>query len=233
VICKNTILTATFLSFALIGCSGSEAPGVSSTENVEIALNDVPVDVRNLVMAASPKFTMVEVVKKHRDGRIYFDVEGELPNGNEIEFDILITDDGPKIVEIQRDIRWKTVPKAAKKIVRKANADKAKIVRVIESKQAEADMTVPTGGVIVPIPRASIMMTPKCTGSTPMVCTTGRKIGVTIIMSGAISINVPKTSKQNKTIKSIKNGDSVSPNIKLDIIKGPGRCLSDILFCGR
>ena len=83
--------------------------------------------------------------------------------------------------------------------------------------------TVPTGGVIVPIPRASIMMTPKCTGSTPMVCTTGRKIGVTIIMSGAISINVPKTSKQNKTIKSIKNGDSVSPNIKLDIIKGASR----------
>lgn len=130
------------LACALTACSGADAPQSAADETVEVMLKDVPADVKNVVMSMSPDFEMVEVLKKRREGRTYFDVEGELPNGNEIEFDILITDDGPKIVEIQRDIRWKTVPKAAKKIVRKANADKAKIVRVIESKQAEADMII-------------------------------------------------------------------------------------------
>ena len=45
--------------------------------------------------------------------------------------------------------------------------------------------TVPTGGVIVPIPSASIMMIPKWTGSTSIDCTTGKKIGVTMMISGA------------------------------------------------
>ena len=41
-----------------------------------------------------------------RDGRVYYDVEGELPGDVEIEFDVLMTEQGPKIVEIQRDIVW-------------------------------------------------------------------------------------------------------------------------------
>jgi len=83
--------------------------------------------------------------------------------------------------------------------------------------------TVPTGGVIVPIPKASIMITPKWTGSTPIVCTTGRKIGVTMIIRGAISIKVPKIKRHIRTIKRMRKGDSVIPKMRLDIIKGASR----------
>jgi len=71
----------------------------------EVALADVPAEVSDMVTTAYPNFTIKEVLKKERDNKTYFDVEGELQGGNEIEFDVLMTDAGPEIVEIQRDIR--------------------------------------------------------------------------------------------------------------------------------
>ena len=108
----------------------------------EIALADVPADVTRVVMAQSPDFKMAEVLKKRRDGRIYYDVEGELPNGDEIEFDVLMTESGPKVVEIQRDILWGATPAPVRAVVDKANSDKLDVVRVIESKQAGSDTII-------------------------------------------------------------------------------------------
>lgn len=88
-------------------------------------------------MDMHPGFTITEVLRKRRDARVYFDVEGELPNGDEIEFDILMTDAGPKVVEIQRDILWDTIPNDARDLVNNANKDGAAIARIIESQQTE------------------------------------------------------------------------------------------------
>ncbi len=55
--------------------------------------------------------------------------------------------------------------------------------------------TGPTGGVMVPMPRLTISTMPNCTGSMPSALTTGRKIGVPIMISGAMSMNVPSTSR--------------------------------------
>ena len=131
------------MACSLMACSGgAEAPEASAAKNVEIELTAVPANVSKVVMAASPDFKMAEVVKKVRDGRTYYDVEGELPSGEEIEFDVLMTDKGPKVVEIQRDIALKAAPRPVRRAVRKANTKKLKVVRVIESKQAESNEIV-------------------------------------------------------------------------------------------
>ena len=128
----------------VVGCGkdhdaghASDSPRASAAEITEIALTDVPADIVSLVQETSPDFEMKEVLRKLRDGRTYFDVEGELPSGDEIEFDVLMTDAGPQIVEIQRDIAWKEVPKKVRKITNKANSEKLDVVRIIESKQTD------------------------------------------------------------------------------------------------
>ena len=118
-------------------CGKAEAPRASATEVTEIALSDVPQSVNGLVSATRPDFTTTEVLKKVREGRVYYDVEGELTNGDEIEFDILMTENGPQIVEIQKDLEWSIVPQLAKVVVNEANADNLEIVRIIESIQTD------------------------------------------------------------------------------------------------
>ena len=138
---KNDILCAA-LAIAITGCSPAEKNMPAADNNVEINLNDVPANISDLVTQYSPEFTMAEVVKKTRGGRTYFDVEGELAGGEEIEFDILMTGNGPKIVEIQRDITWDMVPQDSRAVVMTANSDSREIVRVIESKQAGTDRII-------------------------------------------------------------------------------------------
>ena len=138
----KTMLMGALLSSALIGCSASDTARATAGTITEVKLSDVPLDVMAVVMSASPDFKMVEVVKKIRDGRTYFDVEGELPNGDEIEFDVLMTNSGPEIVEIQRDLPLKDVPKPVRDVLNVANFDSLRVVRVIESKQADGDTII-------------------------------------------------------------------------------------------
>lgn len=140
-ISKYSIVSGLFACI-LIGCSAADAPQSSVDDVVKIQLTDVPTNITDVVMSMSPGFKMVEVLKKRREGRVYYDVEGELPNGEEIEFDVLMTAHGPKVVEIQRDILWAAVPQSARDVVAKANSDNLDIVRVIESKQADADIII-------------------------------------------------------------------------------------------
>jgi len=126
---KSIPLTLLAISTILAGCSKAEAPRAGADIVTEIALADVPQSVSALVKAAKADFQMTEVLKKVRDGRVYYDVE--------IEFDVLMTANGPKIVEIQRDIAWSTVPVAARSVVDAANTDNLEIVRIIESVQTD------------------------------------------------------------------------------------------------
>ncbi|MEP6342569.1 MAG: hypothetical protein ABJ275_04575 [Maricaulaceae bacterium] len=136
---KNTMkFAAIFFTASLMACAAeTEAPRPSAAEVTNIALADVPENVKAAASAMRADFTMTEVLRKRRDDRVYFDVEGELPNGDEIEFDILMTDAGPQVVEIQRDISWETVPKDARDLVNGASKDGAAVARIIESQQTE------------------------------------------------------------------------------------------------
>jgi len=122
---KHKLLIA-LIALSVTSCSKAETQRVSATEITKVQLSEVPKNVG-----------AVEVLKKVRDGRVYYDVEGELPNGEEIEFDVLMTTDGPEIVEIQRDLSWSDVPQQVRSVVNDANEDNLKIARIIESAQAD------------------------------------------------------------------------------------------------
>ena len=134
---KPIKLTLFALSCLFMSCSQADAPRSNAAVTTEVALSDVPQNVKDVVKAARADFQMSEVLKKVRDGRVYYDVEGLLPGDVEIEFDVLMTDQGPKIVEIQRDIVWSDVPSNARKVVDAANKDNLEIVRIIESVQTD------------------------------------------------------------------------------------------------
>ncbi|HVI32549.1 hypothetical protein [Phenylobacterium sp.] len=92
----------------------------------------VPADVAAAVKKAMPQMTISEAELKARDGRRYYDVEGRLPDGSEIELDMLQTPQGWEVVEIQRDIAWASAPAPVR-----AAAGRAEPVRVIESRQTD------------------------------------------------------------------------------------------------
>lgn len=109
------------------------APAVD-TKITPVAAKDLPAAVVAVVKGAAPGMTIKEAELKERENRRYFDVEGVMPDGSEIEFDLLEKDGAWSIVETQRDIAWPDAPKP----VRDAAAASGKAitpVRVIESKQ--------------------------------------------------------------------------------------------------
>lgn len=115
----------------LMGCSALDGPSAPDL--------DAPASVLALVAEQRDDFTPLEVEKKVRDGRVYYDIEGVLDDGSELEFDILMTKDGPKVVEIQRDIPWSAVPGDVKTIT--LDATKGSVpVRIIEGKQTDGSI---------------------------------------------------------------------------------------------
>lgn len=121
------------LAGLLAACTVAEPADVEITE---LSADEIPADVRALAEGTRPGFVIAEVQKKVRDGRTYYDVEGELPDGSEIEFDILMTEVGPEIVEIQRDLDWADVPDAVRAAAEASRAGLAP-ERVIESVQTD------------------------------------------------------------------------------------------------
>lgn len=130
-ICAALLMTAA-CSEAPPPTEETASPEAPAAEITEVDLADVPSEVRALAEGAAEGFAISEVQRKVRDGRTYYDVEGELADGSEIEFDILMTEAGPEIVEMQRDLDWADVPEA----VRSAVPGVAP-VRVIESTQVD------------------------------------------------------------------------------------------------
>ena len=131
---------------ALAAC-GSQAPGpaeadatesnrVDTSGNTEVPLAEVPAEVLAAARAARPGFTPAEAESETRDGRRYFDVEGILPDGSEIEFDIMAEGDLWRVVETQRDIAFADAPEPVRKAALARDSALAP-VRVIESVQSD------------------------------------------------------------------------------------------------
>ena len=108
-------------------------PGVVITE---VAPSELPASVMTVIAAERADFTAGDVLKKVRDGRTYYDVEGELEDGSELEFDVLMDGDTAMIVEIQRDLVWSEVPADVRAMALEAFAG-AEPVRIIESVQTD------------------------------------------------------------------------------------------------
>ncbi len=69
-----------------------------------------------------------------RPSRTYYDVAGRLPDGSEIELDLLQQPSGWTVVETQRDIAFEAAPEPVRAASARADAS-FKPVRVIESRQ--------------------------------------------------------------------------------------------------
>lgn len=105
-----------------------------ATAVTDVAPADLPAAVMAAVQAARPGLVVTEAQLKLREGRRYYDVGGRLPDGDEVELDLLAEGDRWTVVEIQRDIPWAAAPEP----VRAAATPQlrgAAPVRVIESAQ--------------------------------------------------------------------------------------------------
>ncbi|MBW3618547.1 MAG: hypothetical protein KY446_12555 [Proteobacteria bacterium] len=115
--------------------SGCATPSDMPTQIIPTAAAGLPPAVVAAVRAAQPDFTIAEAELKLRDGRRYYDVEGRLPDGSEIELDLLESDGAWAVVEIQRDIAWADAPQPVRAAAAAGRA--VNPVRVIESRQTD------------------------------------------------------------------------------------------------
>lgn len=122
------------LGSALALVASAALAAVPETKITKVAAADLPPAVVAVVQKAAPGLRIVEAELKEREDRRYFDVEGVLPDGAEIEFDLLETAGRWKIVETQRDIAWTATPQPVRDAAVKV-APKVAPVRVIESTQ--------------------------------------------------------------------------------------------------
>lgn len=129
-----------FAAFALAACT--QPAQVVPPDSVEaVAAAEVPADVAVAALAALPGFTIAEAERKERDGRVYYDVEGARSDGAEVELDLLQTEQGWRVVEIQRDVAWADAP-ANVRAAAQAAPNAFTPVRVIESTQSESGAVI-------------------------------------------------------------------------------------------
>jgi len=134
---RSTLARTLALALALAAPAGLAA--AYETKVTAVAPGDLPPAVVTVVQAAAPGLKITEAELKERENRRYYDVEGVLPDGAEIEFDLLETGATWKIVETQRDIAWSATPQPVRDAAVKA-VPKIAPVRVIESTQDDGQV---------------------------------------------------------------------------------------------
>jgi len=126
----------------LAGCSGAESDRAetgAANAGSDAAAPALPAGLAAVVDTEVPGMTIGSAERKERDGRVYYDVEGNRPDGSEVELDILQEGEGFRVVEVQRDIAWSDVPADAVAAARAApNAFEP--ARVIESRQTDGSV---------------------------------------------------------------------------------------------
>jgi len=109
---------------------------VAASGKVDVPLAGVPAEVLAAARAARPGFVPAAAESETRDGRLYYDVEGRMPDGAGIEFDIMREGGGWRVVETQRDLAFAAVPGPVRAAALAHDAALAP-TRVIESVQAD------------------------------------------------------------------------------------------------
>lgn len=121
------------------GQADASAPAsnrVAASGKVDVSLAQVPVEVLAAATAVRPGFVAAEAETETRDGRLYYDIEGRMPDGAEIEFDIMQEGGRWRVVETQRDLAFAAVPAPVRAAALAHDATLAP-TRVIESVQAD------------------------------------------------------------------------------------------------
>lgn len=105
----------------LAACDDSEeaahppaSGSVVTTGKIDTDLGAVPDEVLRAAREARPELELNGAEYERRDDREYFDLEGTLPDGSELELDLTRTDGAWTVVEVQRDIVLEQVPGGAR-----------------------------------------------------------------------------------------------------------------------
>ena len=109
---RNAFLTICATCVVVSGCSVDDEEGrkVDVSGKEQTALDAVPADVLATAIAARPDLAIIEAEYESRDGKVYYDVGGTLPDGSELELDMTQVDGVWTVVEFQRDIGMDLVP---------------------------------------------------------------------------------------------------------------------------
>lgn len=120
--------------FIVLSCAAAaSSPAASQTTQTETSASPVSADIAALVSAAVPDIAIIGG-ELNASGNQY-EVTGTLPNGDEIEVDMVQSNGAWTVDEVQRDIAWSTVPEPVRAVAAAA-PDSFEPIRVIESTQA-------------------------------------------------------------------------------------------------
>ena len=122
-----------YVFIALASATTACSPPASETTQTEASVSPVPADVAAVVSTAVPDITITS--GELSAGNDQYEVTGTLPNGDEIEVDMVQSNGAWTVLEIQRDIVWSYVPEPVRAAAA-AVPDSFEPVRVIESTQA-------------------------------------------------------------------------------------------------
>jgi hypothetical protein len=87
---------------------------VVTTGKIDTSLEAVPDEVLRAAREARAELELHGAEYERRDGREYYDLEGTLPDGSELELDLTLDDGAWTVVEVQRDIALEQVPGGAR-----------------------------------------------------------------------------------------------------------------------
>jgi len=95
------------------------------------AASGVPADIAAVASAAAPGLTITSGELGNND----YEVTGTMPNGEEVELDLVQSNGSWTVLEIQQDVAWSSVPEPVRAAAAAA-PNPFEPVRVIESTQA-------------------------------------------------------------------------------------------------
>jgi hypothetical protein len=125
----------TVLALAAAACSSPAPETRETTETTapQAGATAVPAEIATTVSAAAPGIAITS--GELNAGGDEYEVTGRMPNGDEVEVDVVQTNGAWSVLEIQRDVPWSSVPEPVRAAA-KAAPNSFEPVRVIESKQA-------------------------------------------------------------------------------------------------
>ena len=124
--------TRKFTALAALAAAAFSLPA-TVTAQTDPPASPVPADIAALVSAAVPDIAITGGDLNASGNQ--FEVTGTLPNGDEVEVDLVQSNGAWTVDEVQRDIEWSTVPEPVRATAA-AVPDSFEPVRVIESTQA-------------------------------------------------------------------------------------------------
>ena len=117
---------------ALVLAAAACSPPAPETTQPETAASSVLEDASAVASAAAPSVTITSGEFNTRGDQ--YEVTGTLPNGDEIEIDMVQSNGAWTAIELQRDVAWPSVPELVRATAAAA-PDLFEPVRVIESTQ--------------------------------------------------------------------------------------------------